>query len=452
MSFLNASQKIQKFVNNYGNQTRNYDVIDYVLRTSNANTSINLEESAFVPKPGRKRRVEVNYWPIQCDVEGSCDDGLCATGTTIEPKQIDFDITQCTATAKWKINEPDIRLTDAGDWTFTGTAQQIINSALPAARKLLAVDMLTYLYTKVGLHTDGSTTQRVQSTNTATGVVNPIGKLAIEKEFLDGGFMPPNILGSDEAYYFKKMVQYGTGNNNGLAVNRLPTDNLWYDDGLQGAILDDTQGGGHILAIDPQVFKFVTYHENVGIFQTDIGRIEDMDKLYTESKGAGFILGSLRDPVTGIVWDLYVNFEKCDATTGRPAWTFSLKLWWDMFVMPDITCSVQGVNGIMHYRTCPPVLAPCPTGDAIPSPAAARIRAWNPSFTYPLNIYESTIGGVTVTHDTPVAVTTDTDLVAYMNDNYGANIFSLSGSQIIYTGYTNLGVSLNDGAVTGTFA
>jgi hypothetical protein len=124
-----------------------------------------------------------------------------------------------------------------------------------------------------------------------------------------------------------------------------------------------------------------------------------------------------------------------------------------MFVMPPVSCNVASFNGITKWRTCPEVIAACPTGDT-PSPAiASTVRSWTPS-DVTLNIYESLIGGIEVTQNgDPVVTTTIAELVSYMNDATGnAYQFYVSGSTVRYTGVSNISVNINNGEVTATFS
>lgn len=455
MSFNNASLPIQIFIDSYGFTDRTYNVIDFVLRTSMANTKVSMEPPQFLNAPGKKRTVRMNYWPINCDLTGSCSTGLCDDGTALEPSQRDFDITRCTASPKIKVNFDDIRKTDNGNWDFSGVALNGLASIMPQFRQTIANDWLTYLFTLKGVHPNGNASERISVTNPATGIVNPIGRIQIQTEYEDAGFgRDPFILGDKEVKYWKEMVTIGGLNAQGQYINQVDTANAWYDQGLLQSIGGDLIQGGWILTIDPQMFKMVSYVSNAGIFRTDLSSITDMDKLFKSSNGEGFILGTLIDPVTKLVFDLYINFIKCDAVTGLPVWTIQLKHVWDMFVMPDVSCVGEGVNGIMAWRTCPLVIAVCPTGDS-PSPAVTPTTySWTPGAIYTnLNVATSTIGSITVGQSHPVAIANITALASFLNDVTGQQYgFYVSGSTIRYSGYTALTGTLNGGQVTVTFA
>lgn len=446
MSFNNANVFIQQFVSNYGNTTRTYRVLDYVRDVSNANQSVNLTPDSMIFSGGKKRVVRLNYFPILCDVEGDCStQTLCSTGDAVEPAQQQFEITRCTATKVFKINKDDIRMVDNGAWDFTGTARQIIASAMPAARRLLAIDWLTRLYDLAGVHPDGNATHRISVTNPANGIVNPIGRFQIEREYMDAGFQSPYILGGGEVFNWVQMVNIGGLNASGQRIDQLSTARAYYDDGLSDLILGDTANGGHIITIAPEMFKYVYFLENAGIFRTDMASIDDLDLLYKRNF-PGFLEGTLVDPVTRIPWDLFIRYDECART-----WNFWMKHEWDFFIMPDVACVGQGVNGIMHYRTCPEVIATCPTGDT-PSPAISPITFdVNPTITYPFVVWQSEIGGVSVTQNVGVELANDTELAELMTAN--SNIeFSVNGSNIEYDGFSAIEASLNGGQVTMTFA
>lgn len=443
MSFNNANILIQQFVSNYGNTGRTYNVFPFVRAVSSANNQVILDPNTFLKGPGKLRQVRLTYWPILCDVEGDCNDSLCDDGTRREPKQIMFDITRCTAIDGFSVAKDDIRLLDNGAWDFTGTAQQIIASMMPAARRLLAIDWLTRLYDLAGVHPDGNASKRITVTNPANGIVNPMGRIQINREYSNAGFMQPYILGGDEVDNWMQMTAMGGLNAQGQYINRSAPVNAWYDEGLSDTILGDEANGGHIITIAPETFKYVYYLENAGIFRTEMTSISDMDMLYKKGTN-GFIEGTLIDPVTGIPWDLYINYEKCDQQ-----WVIRMKHRWEFFVMPDVACSAQGVNGLMTWRTCPPVIATCPTGDT-PSPALALSTfSWTPGDIFPFYAATSNIGGVENQPD--VLVTNLAGLAAVMNDNYvGSAVFEVNGSDIEYDGYEGITVDFN-GTITGTF-
>lgn len=449
MSFQNANLLIQKFIDNYGNTGRTYEVFPFVQRVSAANNKVILDPNTFLFEPGKLRQVRINYWPILCDVEGDCNtQTLCSSGTAVQPKQQMFDITRCTASRVFAINKNDIRLIDNNRWDFSGTAIQIIASAMPEFRRALAIDMTTRLYELAGVHPDGNPQKRISLTSSTNGIVNPIGRRQIEREYNDAGFMPPYFYGGAEVDNWKAMVNIGGLNAQGQQINMLQAgmDMAYYDSGLSELILNDEINGGHILTMSPEVFKYVFYLENAGIFQTAYRNITDLGRIYTDGRD-GFIEGSLFDPVTGFVYDLFVNYDKC-----THQWTFWFKHNWDFFVMPDIACNGQGVNGIMHWRTCPEKLEACPTG-VTPSPAVTPSTfSWTPGDIFPVLIHTSNIGGVENQPDTNV--TTLAQLAALMNDNYtgGDTLFTVNGSDIEYTGFTALSVDFNNGDITGTFA
>lgn len=446
MSFINSgsTQLIQQFVDRYGNLGRNYSVFDFVLQTSQANNKITLDPNTFLKAPGKKRRVIVNYFPVQCDVLGDCDAGICDTGQKVEPKQQIFDITKCIASKVFSIDKNDIRLTDNGNWDFNGTALAIIASALPTLRREHAKALTTYLYDLAGVFPNGVGNKRVSVTNPATGVINPMGKLQIEREYLDAGFMSPNIYGGAEVYNWQNMTRIAGLNASGQNLAMTNTDNTWYDDGLSDLILDDETNGGHILSIAPETFKYVWYSENAGIFATDLASIEGLGMLYRRGID-GFIEGTLVDPETGIVWDLTITYDKCDQE-----WNFQLKHHYDLFVLPDIACNAQGVNGIFHWRTCPQVIAACPSGDT-PSPAVAEIEYdWTPGDIFPLYVSSMNLGGVITQPMTNVADISA--LATLFTNNYQGDgtVFSVSGSDIIYDGYVAITGNIN-GDTTITF-
>lgn len=468
MSFLNASRKIQLFARRYANTDKVWGAIPFLLQTSAANTKTRFSRpdgtletfgnGTFLFAAGKKRTIQMNYFPVQCDVAGSIDTGLCDSPDVVDaPAQIDFTITQSTASKKIGVQLEDIRKLDNGFWDVSEVAMEAIASRAEALRKVVAVDWLTYLATKSGVHTNGNSTIALAPAYSTEGAVNPLAsKLQIDKEYIDIGVQRPHILGGNEVYYWKELLGLGGQQNTGIQTNKIDSSNVYYDDNLLANILDDETNGGWMYAISPSMFKLVTYNKNAGIFRTDLATIPDMDRLFKGSFGEGFILGTYLDEATGLLWDLDINFEKCPSWTedNKPGWSIQLKLYWDMFVMPPVACAIEGFNGITVWRTCPEKIADCPDGRT-PSPAIeATNRSWTPGAIFPIGVYQSTIGGQTVTQNNgPVALANLADMAAFMNDATGGIYdFVVSGSTIRYSGVTNISVDLNNGEVTGTFA
>lgn len=447
MSYANANQLIQAFVTDYGNLGRTYKVIEAVMDISSRNTAISmLDNSGFLfnGTGGKLRQVRMNYFPVLCDVEGSCNTNLCDTGIKIEPKQELFTITECTASKIWSLSKNDIRLIDNNSWDFNDVARQMIGSTMPAMRRVHAIKMLTKLYALAGTHPDGNPEKRVTVTNPTNGVVNPMGMFEIDRENLDAGFETPYILGGAEVYNWQKMVGIGGLNASGQYINDIDTSRSYYDDGLSDLILNDLANGGHILSIAPHAIKYVWYLENAGIFSTDLNGLEDLDRLYASGSN-GFIEGTLIDPVTGLPWDLYINYDKCTSQ-----WTIQIKHRWDIFVMPYISCSIS--NGLMKWRTCPLVIANCPTGTT-PSPAVTPTTySWTPNMTLLPNVSNSVIAGFANQLNQPQLTANVAALVAYMNANSQGITFTQVGNDIRYTGVSAITASFNNGSVTATFA
>lgn len=451
MGYLNQAHRIQLALNSYGNLGRSHPVIDYFNAVSNANTAISMNDITFLAGGGKKRKVQINYWPIQCDIEGSCGQSLCATGATIEPTEQVFEIAQCTATKKWLLRLEDLRSIDYNQWDVNYVARTILATAMPAARKLLADDMLTYALTKVGVHADGNTTKPIKLLNPTTGAINPMGWFALQREYADAGQdMPFTLGGGSEIFAISKLQGSAGLNDLGVNTGAAEINNLTYDEGMIGSIKGDLTNGNYVLAIDPRMFKMISFIENAGIFRTDLDDIGDANLLFTGAQGHDFILGTFTDPVTGVIWDLYLNFEKC-GTNNKPEWSFHLEHKWDMFVMPDINCNIQGYNGLTLWRTCAEVEPACPTGTSPVSPVAATEYTATPDLAQVPTISQSSIGGVVNNQEEPVAIANIAALVAYMNANYTQPIFEVDGTDIIYSGYVDITVTFNDGDYTLNF-
>lgn len=445
MSFLNASLPIQTFVNNYGNTGRTYEVIRAVQETSAMNTAVNIDSNSFVVQPGKLRAVKLNYFPIVCDVEGDCNSDICGEGEALEPRQQMFTIGQCIASKIYQIDLDDVRLTDSAEWDFSGIGRAIVNSILPALRQRIAEEWLTNLYLIAGVHRDGTQYgRRLNLVNPNTGIVNGAGLDPVYREFLDSGLQRPVIIGGGDIYAYQRNVERGGLNAAGQRVDMLDLNGIYYDNGLGASILG-TANGDNVLAISPNMFKYVYYLKNAGIFATDgIAGIGDFNRLMRAGNESR-IATTMVDPVTGIPFDLDIYMSACSQYIN-----FKLTHRYDFFQMPDVACNIQGLNGIMHYLTCPEVEVTCPSGSPVPSPAAPTVFSWSPGDIFPLTVGSISLGAV---ENSPnQQVTNIADLLDLLNDTMGSGMFAISGTSIYYAGYSALSGSLNNGQIAITFA
>lgn len=442
MSFKNANQAIMRFVMQYGNTSRGYDTTRALIDARRFNSTITERD---LGDNGKMREFKLNYYPIMCDAEGNCSDSICSTGTRMEPKQLSFNLTQCTASKVWELHADDIRFVD-GNMTFSDHAIAMVNSTLPALRRAMAMDQAAILVAHAGLHLDGNATRRITMANQTNGSINPVGQWEIEREFSDGGFNPPFIIGSGEVYTWQRSMAAAGLNAAGLNLARLGAVNVYYDALIAQAVGD---GGDHIIAFDPQVLKFLTFNRNAGLFATDLISLDSLDTLYARGNSS-VQRGILRDPVTGLNWDLYVRFDPCCGPDNGGCWTFQVKLIWDIFFLPDIACNIQGVNGIFHYTTCPPVLVPCPTGDSVPPAATSKVYGYDPAFGYPMYITDITLGAANASIN--ATVQNDAEFLSVLQGVPGVPALTIAAGVIKYTGYTALTGSMNNGTVPIAFA
>lgn len=443
MPYANANQDRLLFVSNY-NEQRTWTVLDYFMAVSDASTRISIDENTFLYGPGKLRRAVINYYPADCDPVGTCGQGLCTEGTPIEIKQEIMDISRCFASKKYALRAEDLRLLDTG-WTFTDVGRETVNSYMPALRKALSKQIYAEVTMLAGVHADGSEygPQKLQIVNMQTGVVNPVGRLSIEAEYETLGFQSPYILGGKDVLYWQKMVQSGGLNANGQYLDQVDSSNAWYDQGIGAQVLNDITNGDHVLTIDPQMFKFVTYSKNAGMFRGGVTSFDDFEQM-RGTTGPDWGRTTWLDAQTGMVWDLYINYDKC-----TDIWSWHVELHYDFFVMPPFECVTPGINGIMKWRTCPEVIVDCPTGSPIASPGSGTLYSWTPGDIFPFYASSSNIGGVVNAPN--VTVTSIDDLVAMMNDNYSQNVFVKNGSAIQYTGFVELDGNIN-GDITINFA
>lgn len=439
MSFQNANQAIQRFIaQRY--RTVKYSSINAVLDARSQNSMI----EKIWEIEGKKRTLKISYYPIVCDAATTCAADICTDGTAAEPVQEYFTLSRCIQSKVQKLNWNDVRDVD-NNWNFSEHAMQQISAMLGSLRKELATQIDALLLANAGLQLDGNATKRVTIFNPAAGMVQPLGLWEIEKTFSDGAYTSPFIIGATEVFNWKKALGIAAPNNTtGQDYGQLTDSQMYYDPLLNG-VAGDLANGEHIIAFDPEAIRFVTFNKNLGIFATDMGSPADFDRMFKRG-GTDYAYGVITDPETGLIWDFQLNYDKC-----TEAFTWFLRLEWDIFFPKVQACNIQGVNGIFHFRTCPQVVTPCPTGESPVSPVAAQTYSWTPGAIYPLYIHQSTIGGVE--NQPNVNVTNIAELSAAMNDAYGTpGLFSVNGAAIEYSGYSAIAGSLNDGAITITFA
>jgi hypothetical protein len=446
------SQKIQKFL--WDQQYRNpkYEIITAMLEARAKNITVT-EQDVETLSNGKNRTFKIMSYPIDPNsVAANCTgQSICTPGAVAQPEVQLFTLSQCISSNTFTIHSSDLRLVDDGNASISDHALAQIASKLGALRKQLAYNITSSIYANAGTMLDGNPTSRVTMTNSTTGVIQPIGMWDIEKVFADGGFTDPYIVGSTEVFQWRKALEIATNNNTtGQDYAKLGGKGLYYDVNLN-AIGGDLTHGEHILAFDPQSLKFVTYSKNVGIFATDLSSPEQLDALF--QRGTTYLKGAIYDYETSLVWDFYARYDEC-LYDNDGGFNMFFQLNWDIFYPKMQTLNINSVNGIFHFRTCPVLLTPCPSGDT-PSPAITpNTYTSTPGLSYPGLLYTITANGVSTQPD--ATLTSIDDLVAQLNlaTMNTVGFVKASSTTITYTGYKPMSVVLNyNGAsVTLTFA
>jgi len=438
MAFQGANQQIQRSLyNRTKNDTRD-KIINALMAARAENNTIT--ESDLQYSAGKKRQFKMNYYPVVCDAEGSCEDNVCDTGRVLEPKQQIFGVNRCTASIPFRLNVDDIRLTD-DDLSFSDHALAQIYSMIGGVRKGLASDVSALLVANAGCQPNGAETKALQLTDPANGAVRPLGLWTIEQTFEDAGMSNPYVIGGTDLFLWKKAIGNGGLNSFGQETGRMTDTNMFYDKVIDSTFADPTTG--HIIAFDPQMLKFVTFSRNAGMFATDWNRLEDMDRQFKESKN-GKIKGTFIDPVTGLMWDLDIRFQDCD----EEHWILQLRLEWDIFFLPDYVCNIDCVNGIFHFTTCLPAETVCPTPEE-PVIVTPSVFEFTPTGTYPKYIGDLTLGGQS--SEPKVTVANIAQYAAALTAAMDGYNFTVSGSDIVYTGYNPISGTANDGTIVIEF-
>ncbi len=426
-------QATQKTILQYAKQGRPYEILAAVLAARQFNTTIT--EADLYSDEGKKRQLKVNYYPPICTDNGTGTENLCDSGQSIAPKQEYFEIKESTASAVYQLNRDDIRFVD-GAYSFSDHAKAAINAALPAVRRKLAVAIANKMTANVGLLPDGNAKRMLPFLDKQNGVVNPMGLWEVERTFRDSGFSNPFIVGGTDVFHWRKAVEIGGISDKGQNVSQMGRSNAYYDSLVNDAFGDDTTE--HVMAFDPQMLKFVSFNRNAGIFATDLQNIDAIDTIYQRG-GTDYIQGVMADPVTGLLWDLNVNYDKCNYR-----WTFQWKLEWDIFFLPPAVCNLAGVTGLFHFTTCAPVQYECPTGGTPETPAVSHTYDWDTDtdIDFPLYVHELDVAGQTTYPN--VTVANITQLKDLFNDSVNGYVFSVTGTKLRYTGYAAISGHVND--------
>lgn len=458
MSYINSGQQLQKFIPNYGNVRRTSEVINWVLDISRNNPIDFVDNGSISVEGGKLRQLKVSYFPILAYNDVGCAAKPCDAGVKIAPRQVTFNLKQCTSTPPYEFDKDDIRYID-GQHVFSEIVKAGIASALPQWRTNFATDMMTLISTNFGLFLDGNTTHQVQPSLSTTGQINPAGFFDIQQDFIDAGLSDPYIIGMKDVFNWRESWKIGGLNLQGQDLSKLEMPNLYYDTRILNSVLGDAVHGGHIVAVDAMVMKYVSFSDNAGIFATEMQSIDDLDKLFWQGNQS-FIYGTFYDPVHNIMLDFNCIFNPCGGTNGTGAWTMQLRHKWDIFILPEVSTNAVGpaLNGIFHYRACVPVVLACPTGQAISPAVASRTYAVTPNLAVSpagaFYVINTNIAGATWTSQQggyPVA--NINDLAALFNEAAPPGyVFTVVGSTITYVGYSAITAILNNGEFTFTFA
>ena len=440
MSFLNAGREQARFILNRV-KGKPEEGLQALLAARRLNSSIS--ETDLQYGPGKKRQLKTSYYAPICTDNGTCNPNFCDPGVVVEPMQDIQSINRCTASAVYQLNRDDIRLVD-GEYNFSEHAKQIIAAALPTVRGKLAAEAMAVLYANAGVTPEGNATRNLPMVDKTNGAVNPMGMWEIERAYRDTGYSDPFIVGGSAVWDWIKATGVGAVNSNGVDVARLGATNMYYDTRINTVAGDPTRE--HVISFDPQMLKFVSFSRNAGIFATDIQSL-DLERIY-QTGGTDYVHGAFVDPMTGLIWDLNINYDKCNFR-----WTFYLQLEWDILFMPPMVCNIQGINGIFAWTTCPVPVYNCDEYSAL-TPVNTSTFAYDTSgeITFPMYIAKLTIGGQTTMPGADVANVAA--LAAMFNANHNGITFSAVGTELRYTGYAGISFTINEGLsseVEGTF-
>lgn len=432
MSYANAMRYLQKNIFDYARPGVPYEVISALIAARGFNQYIT--EADLGNGAGKKRPLKINYSAPICDDDGTCSDNICEAGIKVEPQQAWFEIARCTASAVYTIAKDDLRYID-GEWRFSQDAMRIVRSMLPAVHKKWATELTALLVQNVGLQPNGAESAQLPLVDKNNGTINPMGLWNIEKVYRNTGYSDPFIIGGDDAFYWKRIVNIGGLNELGQNVAQMGRSNVYYEPLVNTAFADPTLE--HIITFDPQMLKLVTFSENAGMFATELDSIQDLDTMYARG-GTDYIEGILVDPTYGIIWDFNATYDKCEKV-----FNLQIKLNWDLFFMPAPVCNIQGVNGIYHFTTCLPAAIECPTpASPVSVPSATFTWDTSPEVAYPLFVHKLEAAGITTYPDVTVANTAE--LRTLMTANIPGYVFGGAGTNVTYNGYTEIAGQIND--------
>lgn len=444
MSFLNAGRALTKFALDW-TRSKPEELMQAILDARPFNRTITERDMQF--QEGKLRQLYITYYPPVCEDTGDCDDTVCDSGTKIEPHQMYFKLSQCTASAVYTLAKDDIRLVD-GSWDFSDHAKMQMASVMPTVRHKMAVEMAALLVSNVGILPNGNASQLLPFVSQGTAVAQPKGMWEIERTFHDSGYSNPFIVGGPAVWEWKKSTEIGGLSAEGQYLDRMRRDQLYYDN-LVNTTFNNNQE--NIIAFDPQMLKFIAFNEHAGLFRTQKYTIDDLTSMFIMGSPTR-IEGVMPDQFTGLLWDLDIKYSD-ELNDCRGGWKFQVRLNWDIFFMPPQVCNVQGVTGIFHFTTCPQLEATCETGSVITPADEATYSADASGLSYPLLLQKLVIAGVTTypSQNEPVSVANLTALVAQLNANAPAPLeFSVNGTDIEYEGYVGIEVEIN-GTTTLTF-
>lgn len=439
MSFVNAGRAIWKISMEYGLKNLPQNMMQAIIDARTRNTQI--QEGDILYSEGKVRKLQISYYPPVCNDDGDCTDNVCGDAVQQSLQQMLFQPKQCTASSVYQLNKDSVRLVD-GEWNFGDHAKAQMLRALVQVRARMATQMAGLLVSHVGVLPDGSQTRRLPWVNTQTGVAQPAGMDEIARNFYDVAVTDPFIVGGQPVWQWESSVERGGLDAQGQYINKARKAPMYYDTLINTTFNNGTE---NVIAFDPEMIKFVAYNEHAGIFKTRDYQLEDIDKMFTFGSPER-IEGTMPDPFTGLLWDLDIRYDDT-LDNCRGAWKFQIRLNWDIFFMPPEIC-LNGYTGIFHYTTCPPLEVTCPTGSPV-LPGNSRIYSASASgLSYPLTLNTLVVAGVTSqpSENEPVIVANIAELATQLNAAAPAGYtFSTSGSNLRYTGYAPISVTINGG-------
>jgi hypothetical protein len=295
---------------------------------------LNMQGAQITPQEGSKNRTVLVRWR-QRTIQSRVDSTRSGTCTSTDYPDFNEEYVSLSKDIEYKfaLNTSEFKKVCEGRSKFL---EDTLALSFDAMARDINQALLTEQLTNFGINiaTGDSDSQSITVFPAATGAPNASALQTLLADYdLDNEFTgSPMIIGGGNIYRFWKTLEQSCCNDGG--VNMLELSNSIGYSPFADTMVDGVIGANEFIVMEPTSTQFLTFNDYVG---------EDVT-----SSGTSVARGTVRDPKTGILYDIKVLQDDCSDD-----WVVKLNLTYDIWYQPLDTYHfddhLYGTNGTLRY-------------------------------------------------------------------------------------------------------